>query len=388
MREPVRNERQLMPNPTSPGLVHRNAIAMIGLAAALAACSAEHPPIDTCEPGDGIIPDCRFQNPEDLVPSPDGRFLIISQFGSMEGGKAGSLVALDLQTDRVETLFPVDGVPAGTAGQRWGDPDCGPPPVASFSPHGIDIEQLNSGAQALYVVNHGDGGRESIEMFEVEEAGDVSLTWRGCVLAPEQGFFNDVVALRDGGFWVSHMYPRDANVLWTALRMQFTGHTPGFAYRWSRNDGFQPIPGSESRFANGVEKSADERYLFVNEYFGDAVKKVDVRPGQVVGSAEVSSPDNLAWSPEGELIAASHVAPLGDLMSCQELESGSCGFQFQVVVIDPETMSTRVALDHAGPPMGGATVALPHGEWVWLGTFAGDRIARVPVAVLANAAVP
>lgn len=382
MRQPVRNERQLMPNPTSVGLAHRNAIAMIGLAGTLAACSAEHPPIETCEPGDGIIPDCRFQNPEDLVPSPNGQFLIISQFGSMEGGKAGSLVALDLQTDRLEMLFPLDGSPAGTGGESWGDPDCGPPPAASFSPHGIDIERLNSGAHALYVVNH--GGRESIEMFEVEEDGGVHLTWRGCVLAPEQGFFNDVVVLRDGGFWVSHMYPRDANVVWTALRMQLTGHTPGFVYHWTKDGGFQVIPGSESRFANGMEKSADERYLFVNEYFGDAVTKVDVPTGEVAGSAEVSSPDNLAWSPDGELLAASHVGSLADLMSCQELEGTSCGFQFQVVAIDPETMSTRVVLDHAGPPMGGATVALPHGEWLWLGTFAGDRIARVPVSVLAE----
>ncbi len=369
-----------MLNPTTRSPEFPLAIVLIAFTAALAACSAEHPPIETCEPGDGIIPDCRFQNPEDLVPSPDGRFLIISQFGSMEGGRAGSLVALEPETTRLETLFPVEGASAGTGGETWGDPDCPPPPVASFSPHGIDIERLDSGAHALYVVNH--GGRESIEMFEVREDGDVSLTWRGCVLAPEQGFFNDVVVLRDGGLWVSHMYPRDANVLWTALRMQFTGHSPGFAYHWSGDGGFQPIPGSESRFANGVEKSADERYLFVNEYFGDAVKKVDVRTGEVAGSAEVSSPDNLAWSPDGALIAASHVAPLGDLMSCQELETGSCGFRFQVVAIDPEIMTTRVVLDHAGPPMGGATVALPHGEWLWLGTFAGDRIARAPVSVL------
>lgn len=369
-----------MPNPTSSGLVYRNAIVVTCLAAALAACSAEHPPIETCEPGDGIIPDCRFQNPEDLVPSPRGRFLIISQFGSMEGGEAGSLVALDPQTQRLETLFPVNGGSAGSGVESWGDPDCGPPPAESFSPHGVDIERLDSGAHALYVVNH--GGRESIEMFEAREAGAVSLTWRGCVLAPEQGYFNDVVVLRDGGFWVSHMYPRDANVLWTVLRMQFTGHTPGFVYHWSRDGGFQPIPGSESRFANGVEKSADERYLFVNEYFGDAVKKVDVRSGELAGSAEVSSPDNLAWSPQGELLAASHLGSLADLMSCQELETGSCGFQFQVVAIDPATMSSRVVLDHAGPPMGGATVALPHGEWLWLGTFAGDRIARVPASLL------
>ena len=90
---------------------------------------------------------------------------------------------------------------------------------------------------------------------------DLSLTWRGCVLAPEQAFLNDLVVLRDGGF--------------------------------------RPIPGSEIQFANGVEKSADERYLFLNGYFDDVVKKVDVRAAEVAGAADVSSPDNLAWSPGG-----------------------------------------------------------------------------------------
>lgn len=366
----------------APGVcAPRFANVLIALAAAVSGCSAEHPPIETCEPGDGIIPDCRFQNPEDLVPSPGGSFLIISQFGSMEGGESGSLVALDPQTERLETLFPREGAAVQAAAERWGDPGCAPPP-ASFSPHGIDIEQLDSGPHALYAVNH--GGRESIEMFEVRDDGDLSLTWRGCVLAPEQAFFNDLVVLRNGDFWVSHMYPRDANVLWTALRMQLTGYSPGLAYQWNRDSGFRPIPGSESRFANGVEKSADERYLFLNGYFGDVVKKIDVGTGETTGTASVSSPDNLAWSPEGELLAASHVAGIPDMLRCQELEAGSCGFRFQIVAIDPDTMNTRVVLDHAGAPMGAATVALPHGDWVWLGTFAGDRIARAPASILAR----
>jgi hypothetical protein len=101
-----------------------------------------------------------------------------------------------------------------------------------------------------------------------------------------------------------------------------------------------------------------------------------------VGSAEVSSPDNLAWSAGGELLAASHHASLADTMGCQELTHGSCAFRFQIVAIDPETMRTRVVLDHAGPPMGAATVALPHGDWIYLGTFAGDRIARAPASIL------
>ncbi len=55
------------------------------------------------------------------------------------------------------------------------------------------------------VVNHGH--RESVEFFEVfVDENTVSMIWRGCVLAPDQEFHNDVVALADGGFIVSNRY--------------------------------------------------------------------------------------------------------------------------------------------------------------------------------------
>ena len=363
---------------TTGGVGRWGAVFIAVAAVAAGGCSSEHPPIETCEPGDGLTPDCRFHNPEDLVPSPSGRFILVSQFGSMEGARPGNLAAYDPESGDIEILFPPEGAAASNGG--WGDPACTPPAPAAFAPHGIDIDRLDDGAHALYVVNH--GGRESVEMFEVDDADQLTLTWRGCVLAPEEGNFNDLVVLRDGGFWVSQMYPRDANTLWTALRMRFTGYAPGFVYHWRPGEGFSRIPGTETKFANGVEKSDDERMLFVNSYFGNAVIKVDVERGEVIGSAEVSSPDNLAWSPEGSLLAASHHASIADTFACLELEEGSCGFRFQVVAIDSETMETRVLLDHAGPPMGAATVALPFGDSVYLGTFAGNRIARAPASIL------
>ena len=126
-----------------------------------------------------------------------------------------------------------------------------------------------------------------------------------------------------------------------------------------------------------MEKSADESQLFLNSYFGNAVIKVDAASGAELGRADVSSPDNLAWDGD-RLLVASHLAGLADVTSCQGLEAGSCGFRFQVVAVDPETMATEVLLDHAGPPMGAATVALPFADSLYLGTFAGDRIAIVP----------
>jgi hypothetical protein len=365
----------------SPFTVPSARVLAIGMAALLLAGCSGAPAILDCEPAHGLIPDCRFQNPEDLAASPSGRFILVSQFGTMTGGRPGSLAALEPESGNIEILFPAADAPAPPADSGWGDAACPPPPVASFSPHGIDLERLDSGHDALYVVNH--GGRESIEMFEVTEDGErVALVWRGCVLAPEHGFFNDLVVLRNGDFRVSQMFPRGTNVIWTALRMMVTGYAPGYVYHWSPADGFRKLAGTDAKFANGVEKSPDERHLFVASYFGHEILKVDTERGAVVGRASVKSPDNLTWSPTGELLAASHHASIADTLACQRLEQGSCGFGFQIVAVDPDTMATRVLLEHEGPPMGAATVALPFGDAVYLGTFAGDRIARAPASIL------
>ncbi|MFU8817175.1 MAG: hypothetical protein ACNA7W_17650 [Pseudomonadales bacterium] len=343
----------------------------------LAACGGA-PLITSCEAAHGITPDCRFQNPEDLVVSPQGQFILVSQMGDMEGHVPGDLVALAPATGEIRPLFP--GADRVQPAEGWGDAACPPPEI--FSPHGIDLEQLESGAHALYVINH--GGRESVEMFEVlEDEQGVELLWRGCVLAPEHGYFNDLVVLQNGDFWVSQMFPRDANVTWAALRMQFTGYAPGYAYHWSPAGGFARLPGTDAKFANGIEKSADERYVFLNSYFGDELIKVDTATGTRLGSVAVASPDNLTWSPTGELLVASHHASIPEMLACTEIDAGSCGFRFQIVAVNPDTLDARVLLDHEGPPMGAATVALPFEDSVYLGTFAGDRIARVSAEILA-----
>jgi hypothetical protein len=357
------------------------ALGLVLGATLLGGCSDGTPPVTTCEPDQGIVPDCRFQNPEDLVPSPANRRILVSQYGDMAGQRPGSLVAYQPASGVIEPLFPAGGRIEPAEG--WGEVDCTPPEPAYFAPHGIDIDQIVTGEHVLYVVNH--GGREAVEMFEVQEDDSgLELIWRGCVMAPEDGYFNDLVVLRSGEFRVSQMFPRDANPIWMALRIWATGHTPGFVWHWSPANGFERLPGSDAQFANGVEKSADERFLFVNSYFGGEVIKVDTETGARVGAAAVPSPDNLAWSPTGELLVASHAASITDTLACQELTTGACGFRFRIVALDPDTLATRVLLDHEGPPMGAVTVALPFDDAVYLGTFAGDRIGKVDASILAR----
>ena len=338
--------------------------------ALIAACGGPSPtPIVSCEPVGDMRPDCRFQNPEDLALLPDGETLIVSQFGAMDGSAPGSLVSYSLADEQITPLFP----PAEGDDRSWGTPSCEPPDAERFSPHGIDLQRREDGRLALLVVNH--GGRESIEFFEVA-TGEPALTWRGCVEAPEGSWLNDVVGAQDGGFWTTHMMPKDAST-WATISALFGADT-GLVYRWTPGADLTAVAGSEGPLPNGIERSEDERFLFINMYMAGEVRKFATDEGRVVATTEAAGPDNVTWSKDGYLLVASHTDSLGELTACQELTEGACGYEFEIVRIDPEDMSRITMLKHRGAPLGGVTVAVDAGETLVFGTFAGDRIVTMP----------
>jgi sugar lactone lactonase YvrE len=152
----------------------------------------------------------------------------------------------------------------------------------------------------------------------------------------------------------------------------------GFVYRWSRDDGWSKVPGTDAPFPNGIELSPDGQSIYVNIYLGDEVRHIDLNSGELLGRVDVAQPDNITWSSDGRvLLVASHVGSLSDSTACMELEEGNCGMPFEIVALDPKTLERRTLLANAGPPMGAATVAVQVGPDLWLGTFAGDRMTRV-----------
>lgn len=323
-------------------------------------------PVVGCAWVDDFEVDCQFQNPEDLARSPDGRILV-SQFGGMDGGRAGNIAAYDPRSKELEILFPNDSEMV----RSWGEASCAAPSLEKFSPHGIDIQLRRDGLTQLAVVNH--GGRESVELFEVSANG--SIVWRGCVEAPEHAFLNDIVVLEDGGFWVTHMFEHGHDM--RAMLAAGFGIDTGWIYSWSAEGGFAKLPGTDAPFPNGIEKSADEHFVYMNMYAATGVRKIDVRTGEVVASIALPNVDNSTWAEDGRLLVASHTASLGQMMACQELTEGACGMPFEILSLDPDDLSSRVWIRHEGPPMGGATVALEIDGVVYLGSFAGDRIGRV-----------
>jgi hypothetical protein len=358
----------------------RSAISLLSLSLLVTglglACKTEREigPITTCEPKGPARPICGFQNPEDLVALPGDEAILVSEYGAMEGGRPGDLALFVLDSDQRRVLFR--GGDADGLASTWGDPACPGPPPPAFSPHGISLSTRPDGALQLLVVQH--GGRESIELFEVEGSGrDFDVVWRGCVVAPDDTWLNSVAALPGGGFVTTHMMSRSAGEQDPNLAFQSTEPT-GYALEWSRDRGFRMLAGSEGVVPNGIEVSADGSKVFLNISGESEVRRIDRSTGRIEARAAVSLPDNARWAPDGRLLVASLLPDDSiDFTACTDLESGACPLGFQIVAIDPDSMETEVLYQNQGPPMGAGTIGLQVGNELFIGSFAGDRILRV-----------
>jgi hypothetical protein len=351
-------------------------LPLLALLASLSGCGSPAAPIDSCVAVGELVPLCEFSKPEDLALLPDGRTLLISQMGTMDGSEPGSFALLDTRTETITRL------PLFTEGSDilWGDPGCQEPPGAAFSPHGIDLGQRPDGSWQVLAVNH--GGRESVEWFEViEDDGDYALVWRGCAIPPHDSYMNDVAALPGGGFVATHMFPRSSPSLGPfslALLKGMLGFDTGHVLHW---DGarFHRAAGTDAPFPNGIQVSRDGKHLFINAYLSGEVLKVEFPSGKLSGSARIKGPDNSQWDAEGRLLIASHSGSIDSMSSCFSITHGACGAPFTIVALDPQTMQGSELFSHGGAPMGAATVAQQVGDYLYLGSFAGDRILRMPM---------
>ncbi|MBB3047278.1 hypothetical protein FHR99_001514 [Litorivivens lipolytica] len=343
----------------------------------LAACDAQQD--FPCEPVDDRVPICGLQAPEDIEPTPDGKQLILSQFGGITGSSAGSLVLFDPQTEKTLPLYPLANQTAQPEG--WGSEDCPGAPGAAISPHGIHLSERSDGRWQLLVVNH--GGRESVEFFEWRS--DNTLQWQGCVVPPGDAFLNDVVATPDGGFLVTHMFPKD-NVL--AIVRTLFGAELGHVWQWHPDTGMSILPGSAGSFPNGIQISADGQHVFLNHYINNRVRKLKRETGEVLGDVSVAQPDNSSWLPDGRLIVASH--PQDKLLPglCGDVHNGACESRFELVAIDPATLEAEMVFSQQGAPMGAGTVAVEWGPYWFIGSYAGNRLLRVPAPQSSDAAQP
>lgn len=318
-----------------------------------------------------------------MVVLPGNRALIIGEYGNSPEQHSGALILFDLATEETTSLFRA-GSQAGRATSGWGDPNCTSAPREAFNAHGMDLVRREDGRLSLLVVQHGD--REAIEFFEVvggprSEGGtadqDWRLQWRGCVPAPEDASLNEVVGLRNGGLYTTKMASlRGALELDKGMPTEPTGH----AYSWSASEGYQKIPGTEGIMPNGIVASPDGAIIYLNVSGNNVVRKIEVATGKLLGSASVSSPDNVTWAPDGRrlLVASLKGLDSADFETCFTMTRGACPIPFSIEAVDAETMEPLgPVFESTGAPMGAGTVGLQVGSELFVGSFKGDRILRI-----------
>ena len=311
-----------------------------------------------CEADGDIEFVCGPVSPEDLIQIPDSPWVIVASMVD-----DGYLSAADSRDSSTVRLFPTMTTPS--RGQhdmaRYGG--CPGMTTEQFRAHGVSIRPGDGDTHTLYVVRHTE--REAIEVFEVDAGGAVpSLTWVGCVVAPEGLGLNAVVPLPEGGFAA-------------------TSPATGDIWEWQPGGDWTRAPGSEGIGPNGLEIAPDGQSYLVAGYAAESIIRLPRGPDAMpTDRIEVGFYiDNVHWAPDGTLIAAGHRAPerarVGECVrgvSCEGVTSHVA--RVDVEALTAETIFTYPSNDNLRL----GTAAIQVGDELWVGSVGESiRIARAPL---------
>ncbi len=330
-----------------------------------------------CEPSGGLKFVCGPKNAEDLVRVPGTRWIIAS--GMAEG--VGGLSLIDA---RAHTWAPLYPGPAPKAAHAAAYPDCATPPDPSkLQTHGLNLRPGRGGHSMLYAVAH--GARESIEAFDVDANGATpTVTWKGCVPMPDGLAANSVASFADGSLLATVLL-----LPGKSFADSIAKRPTGAVFEWSPGQhGFTRVEGTELPGDNGIEVSADGREFFVvSSGFQTIVAFSHTNPAKQLGTTRPLpfTPDNVHMGPDGRLLTAGMKndepacgGPPGPQHTLAKLSScprGTIG-----MAIDPATMmDTLLLATEANPKFSNATMVLPVGDEVFIGTFSSDRVAYAPL---------
>lgn len=243
----------------------------------------------------------------------------------------------------------------------------GPLNTQSFDVHGMSMLETSPRLFNIYSTSHGE--REAIEIYDLDLRGAAPvLTWKGCVVLQQDGYFNGVARLADGGFVTTRM--RDASARNADLA---PGQITGRVFEWHPGGQLQPLAGTELSRANGIEVSQDQRYVYVTATGTRELVRFDLR-APLTSKRAVSlpmNPDNVHWDSNGSLLIAGRNPP--DPAACPD---GGCPTGWTVVEVDPETFTvTRLGGADGSVALQRASAAIRVGNDIWVASN-DDRIAR------------
>ena len=278
----------------------------------------------SCAPSNGLQYVCGPTASEDLARIPGTRWLVVS---GMNIGSPAHLYLVDSRSKHAAVLFP-RGVPVMQADPALRSDCPGPPDLSKLSTDGINIRAGSGGLHMLYAANHGD--RDAIEMFRIDARGRVpKASWAGCVLMPAGTLANAVVPLADGGIIVSSFYdPRDKQS-WERMGR---GENTGSLWEWHADGGLRQLQTGGISGANGIELSADERWLYASAWSGRYLLVLDRRTGERRTIALSFLPDNIKRAPDGTLLVGGQRSSVEKIAAC---DGPQCPQDWILARVDP-----------------------------------------------------
>jgi hypothetical protein len=350
-------------------------LSLAGMLFGLTACGAqtEAPPTSAAPPApavtvaataascageQGLTYICGMQRPEDLLPLGSTGLLLVSGQRSPPTSTQGHMYLVDpVALTQVELIHNPDFRQQPDLALSPGCP--GPLNLDVFAVHGLSIAETAPGIFNIYSTSHGE--REAIEIYDLDLNGAAPiLTWKSCVLLPQDAYFNGVARLADGGFITTRM--RDAAQNPGALP---PGSITGTLYEWHPGGTPFAIAGTEASLGNGLDISADERYVFVAASGTREIIRFDrsTTPPSKVAVVLPIGPDNIHWGLNGKLLTAG--------------TNEEAGTGWSVFEVDPETLAfTRVGGADQSVVLQNVSAAMQVGSDIWAATASGDRIAR------------
>lgn len=149
---------------------------------------------------------------------------------------------------------------------------------------------------------------------------------------------------------------------------------------WSPEDGWKEVEGTEMSGPNGILARPDGSAYFVAEWGAQRLHKFSRGATSQRRTIDTGvRTDNLQWDGASQLLVTGQWVDAKDFVACALSEARVCLHPFKVLRVNPDTLATETVVSYSGSTeFGSGTTALDLGSEYWIGTWRGDRIARVP----------
>ncbi|MZR11671.1 hypothetical protein GQE99_01360 [Maritimibacter sp. DP07] len=315
---------------------------------------------------------CGPTNAEDLVKL-DDTWVLSSRIGG-PGDTEGMFYLINSANRMWQPVGPDDMETAADATFS----DCpGKPSSADFRGHGMTLDTSGE-TPRLYAINH--GGRETVEVIDIalSDGAAPTLTWAGCIVAPEGSNLNAVAVLPEGGI-ATTKFTDTRNEKWVEDLLGV--NDTGYVYEWHADAGWSEVEGTTMSGPNGVLVSPEGDAYYVAEWAARRLHRIPRGEGSSVEPMVIDTgvlTDNLHWAENGEILATGQwVAETVEYAGCMGSPAPACPVPFKVLRIDPESMEMTEVISYDDEDFGSGTTAVEVGDAYWIGTTRFDRIGTI-----------